>query len=81
MACLHARGELGLGQPFVHQGVLGTTFTGMLHQRTTVGDLPAVLPSVEGRAWITGYNSHVLHPDDPFPQGYTVGDVWSTSSV
>ncbi len=41
MACLHARGQLPLGQPFVHQGVLGTTFTGILHELTTVGDFSA----------------------------------------
>lgn len=81
MACLYARGQLPLGQPFVHQGVLGTTFTGILHERTTVGDLRAVVPSIEGRAWITGLNSHMLDPDDPFPQGYTLGDVWASSTV
>jgi proline racemase len=48
----------------------------MLHER--VGD--AVLPSIRGRAWITGINQHTLHPDDPFPRGYTVGDVWGASS-
>jgi len=81
MACLHARGQLPLGQPFVHQGVLGTTFTGILNGLTTVGDISAVVPSVEGRAWITGLNSHMLDPDDPFPQGYTLGDVWASSTV
>jgi proline racemase len=80
MACLYARGQLSLGQPFVHQGVLGTTFTGMLHSCTTVGDLPAVVPSVEGRGWITGLSTHMLDRDDPFPQGYTVGDIWASSS-
>jgi proline racemase len=80
MACLHARGQLGLGQPFVHQGVLGTTFTGLLHDVTTVGGVPAVLPSVEGRAWLTGLNSHLLDPDDPFQEGYTLADVWGSSS-
>ena len=77
MAALHARGELGLRVPFVHQGVLGTTFRGMLHERTTVGDHEAVVPSIQGRAWITGYVQHVLQPDDPFPTGLTVGDIWS----
>jgi proline racemase len=79
MAALHARGELGLGVPFVHQGVLGTTFHGMLHERTTVGGQDAVVPSIQGRAWITGYVQHVLQPDDPFPTGLTVGDIWSTT--
>ena len=77
MAALHARGELGLHVPFVHQGVLGTTFRGMLHERTTVGGHEAVVPSIQGRAWITGYVQHVLQPDDPFPTGLTVGDIWS----
>ena len=78
MAALHARGRLDLGVPFVHQGVLGTTFRGLLHERTTVGDRDAVVPSIQGRAWITGYAQHVLQPDDPFPTGLTVGDIWST---
>ena len=80
MACMYARGQLPLGQPFVHQGILGTTFTGLLRGVTTVGGRSAVLPSIEGRGWITGLNSHVLDPDDPFPQGYTLGDLWSTSN-
>ena len=78
MAALHARGELGLRVPFVHQGVLGTTFRGMLHERTTVGGRDAVVPSIQGRAWITGHVQHVLRADDPFPEGLTVGDIWST---
>jgi proline racemase len=80
MACLHARDELALNVPFVHQGVMGTTFEGMLHERVRIGGRDAVIPSVKGRAWITGINQHILHPDDPFPRGYTVGDIWGTSS-
>jgi proline racemase len=78
MAALHARGELGLGVPFVHQGVAGTTFRGLLHEVTAVGGREAVVPSIQGRAWITGYTQLVLQPDDPFPTGLTVGDIWST---
>ena len=77
MAALHARGELDLGVPFIHQGVLGTTFEGMLLEKTTVGCLDAVVPSIQGRAWITGYVQHALQPDDPFPAGITVSDIWS----
>lgn len=80
MACLHARGELDLDVPFIHQGVLGTTFEGMLHERVHVDGHDAVIPSIKGRAWITGINQHILHPDDPFPRGYTLGDVWGASS-
>jgi proline racemase len=80
MACLHARGELDLHTPFVHQGVLGTSFEGILHERVRVGDHDAVVPSIRGRAWITGFNQHVLHPDDPFPRGYAIADLWGETS-
>jgi proline racemase len=42
-----------------------------------VGDHQAVVPSIQGRAWITGHVQHVVAPDDPFPMGLTVGDIWS----
>ena len=76
MACMHARGELGLDQPFVHMGMLGTTFTGRLVSETTVGDYAAVLPTITGRAWVTGASEWVLDESDPFPEGYTIGDIW-----
>lgn len=76
MACMHARGELPLGQPFVHQGMLGTTFTGRLIGETTVGEYPAVLPTVTGRGWVTGRSEWVLDDSDPFPEGFTIGDIW-----
>lgn len=80
MACLHARGELGLGVPFIHQGVLGTTFEGRLHERVHIHGRDAVVPSIRGRAWISGYTQHVLHPDDPFPHGFALGDIWGETS-
>ena len=78
MACEHARGRLAIGQPFVHEGILGTTFTGRLVAETTVGEQPAVVPTISGRAWITGFAQYVLEPDDPFPTGYTLTDIWAT---
>ena len=77
MATLHARGELGLHEPFVHEGILGTRFVGSLRGETTVGGVPAVLPSVKGRAWITQHATVVVDPTDPFPTGFTVGDIWA----
>src|SRR5689334_17746778 len=77
MAALHARGKLGLGQDFVHEGILGTIFTGRLVEETTVGPYRAVVPTLSGQAWITGFAQYVVDPDDPFPCGYTVGDIWS----
>jgi proline racemase len=76
MSALHAKGELPLGQDFVHEGILGTTFTGRLVRETRIGPYNAVVPTLSGRAWITGFANYVVDPDDPFPQGFTVGDIW-----
>jgi proline racemase len=76
MATLHARGRLGLHQDFRHEGVLGTVFTGRLVEETTVGRYPAVVPTLRGQAWITGMSTYVVDPTDPFPEGFTVGDIW-----
>jgi proline racemase len=76
MAALHARGRLGLQEDFVHEGILGTTFTGRLQEETNVGPYRAVVPTLSGRAWITGFAHYVLEHDDPFPEGFTVGDIW-----
>jgi proline racemase len=76
MATLHARGALGLGQPFRHEGILGTVFTGTLLEETTIGPYRAVVPELSGTAWITGFAQYVVDPQDPFPEGFTVGDIW-----
>jgi proline racemase len=81
MACLHARGELDLDVPFVHAGVLGTTFEGRLHERVTVHGRDAVVPSIRGRAWISAFNQLVLDPSDPFPRGFSLGDIWGETSL
>lgn len=76
MATLHARGKLPLGQDFPHEGILGTIFTGRLIGETQVGPYPAVIPTTSGQAWITGITQYVMDDDDPFPEGYTIGDIW-----
>ena len=76
MATLWTRGQLPLEQDFVHEGILGTTFTGRLIQQTKVGAHDAVVPTLTGSAWITGFAQYVVDPDDPFPEGYRVGDLW-----
>ena len=73
MAQLAARGELAVGQDFVHGSLIGTTFTGRLVGTTTVGGFPAVVPTVQGRAWLTGMGHYLLDPDDPFPGGFLIG--------
>ncbi|MEV8308665.1 proline racemase family protein [Streptomyces flavidovirens] len=70
MAQLHARGALPLGRDFVNESFIGTEFTGRLIGETEVGGVPAVVPTVTGRAWITGTAQYFLDPTDPFPGGF-----------
>ena len=77
MATLHARGELGLNEPFRHEGILGLVFTGELVREVDLGDRVGVIPTISGQAWITGYSTYVLDPEDPFTEGFTIGDIWA----
>lgn len=72
MAQLHARGELPLDTDFVNESFIGTTFAGRLIESTTVGDVAAVVPTITGRAWVTGTAQYFLAPDDPFPAGFVL---------
>ena len=72
MAALHARGALAIGQEFVNESLIGTRFTGRLVEETSVGGLPAVVPEVTGRAWITGMGQYLLDAEDPFPAGFAL---------
>ncbi|NKF31072.1 proline racemase family protein, partial [Pseudomonas sp. BGM005] len=70
MAQLHARGELDLDQDFINESFIGTRFTGRLVETTEVAGIPAVIPTITGRAWVTGTAQYMLDPSDPFPQGF-----------
>lgn len=77
MAVLHAKGELPLDRDFRHQGILGNIYTGRLVEEAKIGERPAVVPTVSGTSWIYGINTIVLDNDDPFTEGFTVGDTWA----
>lgn len=79
MAALYAKGELQLQEDFNHEGILGTIFRGRLISETQLGDQPAVVPTIQGQAWITGLAQYMVDVDDPFPNGFTVGDIWGGS--
>nr|WP_211239675.1 proline racemase family protein [Jiangella gansuensis] len=70
MAQLHARGELPLDTDFVNESLIGSRFVGRLVEEASVGGVPAVIPTVTGRAWVTGTAQYFLDPTDPFPQGF-----------
>jgi proline racemase len=77
LTVLHARGRLGVGEGFVSRSVIGSRFDARVEAETTLADgTRAILPSIAGRAWITGFHDYVLDPEDPWPEGYTLGDTW-----
>ncbi|MEZ4379651.1 MAG: proline racemase family protein, partial [Gemmatimonadales bacterium] len=76
MALLHARGEMALGDAYHARSIIGSEFRCRMVETTQVGDVPAVVPEVSGRAWITGRYSYTLDPRDPWPEGYRVADTW-----
>ena len=77
MATLHAKGRLALNTDFVHESILGTTFTGRLIEETRVGPYPAVVPTITGQAWIYGISQYLVDPTDPSPRG----SWWVTSGA
>lgn len=77
MAVLHAKGQLRLGEPFRHAGILDTVYTGKLIGTTKVGNYGAVIPTLSGESWITGYGTHILDSEDPLTEGYMMGDIWA----
>jgi proline racemase len=78
LAVMHARGQIGEGERFVHESVLGTEFIGSVLGTARVDDMPAIRPSITGNGWITAFHQYVLDPSDPFPNGFRVGDTWPT---
>ena len=70
MALLHHRGELALDTPYVHASFIDSRFEGRLVGTTEVAGRPAVIPTIRGRAWVSGRAELVLDPTDPFPGGF-----------
>jgi proline racemase len=72
MAVLDAMGLLPDGQTFVHESLIGSLYRGRIVRRTQVGELPAIVPQIEGAAWITGEHTFYVDDDDPLKEGFTV---------
>ncbi len=72
MAQWYAKGKLREGESFVHESYIGSQFIGRIEEVTEVGDYPAIVPSVEGWARITGYNHIIIDDEDPYWLGFQV---------
>jgi proline racemase len=72
LACLYADGRISRGQPYVHESVIGTTFTGRVLEETLVGPFPAVETEIAGRGFLTGFQQFVVDPEDGIAGGFLV---------
>ncbi|HEV7370016.1 4-hydroxyproline epimerase [Arenibaculum sp.] len=70
MAQLAARGDLRPGDDFVHESIIGSLFHGRVEAEATVGGAPAIVPSIQGQAWVTGINTLFLYDDEPYARGF-----------
>ena len=72
MAVVHAMGLLSEDKPFVHESLIGTRFKGRVASRTAVGEYQAIVPEIEGSAWITGEHTFIVDDDDPLKNGFRI---------
>ena len=75
LALMHARGQIAVGEPFVHESIIDGKFVGTIEETTTVGPYQAVVPRVSGQAWITSVQQIGADRTDPFPTGFTLNDL------
>ncbi|MDR1017441.1 MAG: proline racemase family protein [Lachnospiraceae bacterium] len=73
LGTLYARGEIGLNEPFVYESFIGSKFTGVAIEETTVGDFKAVVPQITGSAYVTGTGTYIIDNEDPLKYGFVVG--------
>ncbi|HEY3765130.1 MAG TPA: proline racemase family protein [Gaiellales bacterium] len=80
LAVLHARGELEVGQTFVHESIISSKFVARIEGLTEMGPARAVRPSISGRAWLTGTQQLGRDRRDPLGAGFAVADTWRGSN-
>ncbi|WP_017728840.1 proline racemase family protein [Halalkalibacterium ligniniphilum] len=73
MALLFSQGKLRIGESFIHESIINSTFTGRIIGTTKVGDFDAIIPQITGSAWITGMHQFIIESEDPFHEGFVLG--------
>lgn len=76
MALLYAQGRMKLGDRYRARSIIGSEFLCSIESETSLGKTPAIVPTISGRAWITGRHQYALDPEDPWPEGYRLSDTW-----
>jgi len=73
LAQLFGKGKLKVGEEFIHESFIGSKFTGLVEEETTLNGKPAIIPSVKGWAKVYGYNTIIIDDeDDPYAHGFQV---------
>lgn len=73
IAQLHAKGKLKVGEDFIHESYIGSKFIGKVVEETSIGDIPAIVPSIQGWAKVYGYNTIIIdEANDPYAHGFQV---------
>jgi len=81
MAVLHAKGEMRVGERLIGRSIIDSRFDCSIVEETRIGARSAIVPSIRGRAWISGTHQLMLDPQDPWPEGYRVSDTWPVKAV
>jgi len=76
MAVLNARGQLSVGEPFIGISLIDSRFECRIAETVMFAGRPGIIPTIAGRAYITGTHQHMLDPEDPWPLGYKLTDTW-----
>lgn len=79
LAVLRSKGQLKTGDYMIGRSIIDSRFDCCIIEETSVAGKPAIVPSLTGRAWITGTKQVMLDPDDPWPDGYKLSDTWPTT--
>jgi 4-hydroxyproline epimerase len=72
LAQLHAKGHLKAGDTYVHESIIHSRFTGKVEAEQELAGQRGIIPSIEGWARITGYNTIFIDERDPFAHGFQV---------
>ena len=73
LATLHKWGELEVGEEFIYESFIGTTFKGVIKEETKIGDYDAVIPMITGTANLTGVGTYLIDPEDKLKYGFLIG--------
>ncbi|WP_313810589.1 proline racemase family protein [Glutamicibacter sp.] len=76
MAVEYEKGNLKVGDSLINEGLMGIRFTGKVVDEVVLHGRKAIVPTIGGQCWISGFSKYVLDSTDPFPEGFTIGDIW-----